>query len=184
MRWVFVAEQSPFRLVTPKVPPMLEYDFEESVGCWIVSTANAVKRALDAELQRAGITSRQWEILATIACEGERSQNEIGEQLGIEAPTLSGLVDRMERDGWIERVRCPEDGRRRRLRPTEKAESVWSRCVECCHRVRAAATRGLDEDRLRDLRETCERIRENLRVGVPEAVETARCAVPDALEST
>ncbi len=142
---------------------VLEYDFEQSVGCWIVSTANAVKRALDAELQRAGITSRQWEILATIACQGEKSQSEIAEQLGMEPPTLSGLCDRMEKAGLLERVRCPEDKRRRQLRPTAKAEQIWSRCVECCQRVRAAATRGLSEEHLQALRKTCELIRMNLR---------------------
>ncbi len=31
---------------------MLQYDFDESVGCWIGGTSHAIRRALDAELAR------------------------------------------------------------------------------------------------------------------------------------
>jgi DNA-binding MarR family transcriptional regulator len=154
---------------------VLEYDFESSVGCWVVSTAHAVKRALDGELQRAGITFRQWEILSCLACRGELSQKELAERIGIEAPTLTSVLTRMERDGWLDRYGCPDDRRKKRLRPTPKAEAVWNRCVECCKRVRAAATEGIPEADLENLRVTCEQIRENLRVADSPMLESSPC---------
>lgn len=142
---------------------MLEYDFENSVGCWVVSAAHAVKQALNAELARAGITFRQWEVLASIACRGELSQIELAERMGLEAPTLNGIVNRMERDGWLARYCCSEDRRRKRLRATAKAESVWNRCVECCKQVRESATEGLSDEEIAVFRRVCESIRENLK---------------------
>jgi MarR family transcriptional regulator for hemolysin len=141
---------------------MLQYDFEESVGYWVAMTSRAFRRALDAELVQAGITFRQWEVLAWIALEGELSQIELAERLGVEAPTLVGILDRMERDGWLDRYACCHDRRKKRIRVTEKAESLWSRMVDCARRVRNQAAQGFTADELAQLKSFCERLRTNL----------------------
>ncbi|MBW3540533.1 MAG: MarR family transcriptional regulator [Planctomycetes bacterium] len=143
---------------------MLEYDFEESVGCWVATTSHALRRALDVELAREGITFRQWEVLAWLACEGGLSQSELAERMSIEAPTLAGILARMERDGWLDRESCPDDRRKKRIRVSHKAEAVWERMVACCRRVREQATRGIPAGDLAFFKETCARIRENLGV--------------------
>jgi len=144
---------------------VLQYDFDDSVGYWVAMTSHALRRALDTELSREKITFRQWEVLAWISLEGEQSQVELAERLGIEAPTLAGILARMERDGWLERYCCPRDRRKKRIRATPKAEAVWSRMVECCRRVRSQATRGIPEADLSQLKGVCEKIRANL--GMP-----------------
>ena len=141
---------------------MLDYDFEDSVGYWICMTSHALRRALDAELAREKITLRQFEVLASLALNGEMSQTELAERLGIEAPTLAGILSRMERDGWLERNSCPDDRRKKRIRVTEQAEAVWSRMADCCRRVREQAIQGLSDEDLARLRDTCERMRSNL----------------------
>jgi MarR family transcriptional regulator for hemolysin len=141
---------------------MLQYDFEESVGYWVAMTSRAFRRALDAELVQAGITFRQWEVLAWIALEGALSQIELAERLGVEAPTLVGILDRMERDGWLDRYACCHDRRKKRIRVTEKAESLWSRMVDCARRVRNQAAQGFTADELAQLKSFCERLRTNL----------------------
>lgn len=65
---------------------MLKFDFDESVGCWVNMTAHEMRRALDNELARENITFRQWEVLAWITLEGEPSQVQLAEKIGIEAP--------------------------------------------------------------------------------------------------
>ena len=141
---------------------MLQYDFDESLGYWVVMTAHALRRALNAELAKEGITLRQWEVLACIALEGELSQSELADRLGIEAPTLVGILDRMERDGWLDRYHCSQDRRKKRIRATDKAESVWVRMVDCAHNVRAQARQGISGDEVAQLKSLCERIRTNL----------------------
>ena len=146
---------------------MLQFDFDESLGYWICSTAHTIRRALNAELAKEGITYRQWEVLARIALGGELSQTELADCLGIEAPTVVGILDRMERDGWLDRYNCPQDRRRKRIRVTEKAEAVWARMVDCAHRVRTQARQGLSEDDVDQLHSICNRIRANLEVPMP-----------------
>lgn len=157
---------------------MLQYDFENSVGYWIVMTSHALRRALHVELGKEGITLRQFEVLAWIALEGEISQAEMAERLGIEAPTLVGILDRMERDGWLDRCPCTQDRRKKRIRATAKAESLWARMVECARHVRARATEGISPEELSQLKSLCERIRANL-----DAESASESAVPRFAQS-
>jgi len=138
-----------------------------------------MRRALNAELAREKITLRQWEVLGWISMCGELSQAELADHLGIEAPTLAGILSRMERDGWLERTTSPHDRRCKLIRMTDKIEPIWNRTLECCRRVRERATAGIAPEELQNIRNVCERIRENLSAPQEQAVECSeQAAVP------
>lgn len=141
---------------------MLQYDWDNSVGYWLAAAAHAVRRSLSAELAAHGITLRQWEVLAWTTIEGDLSQAELAERMGIEAPTLVGILDRMERDGWLDRYSCPDDRRKKKLRVTDKAAGVWLRMANCARSVRARAIDGFSPDEVSQLKHLCDRIRDNL----------------------
>src|SRR5690348_6668127 len=109
-------------------------DFENSVGCWVFATMHGLTMAMNEELAALGITYRQWEVLAWISLTGELSQCELADKMSIEAPTLVGVLDRMERSGWIQRVQDEQDRRKKQIRPTEQAGALWTQMVECAHR--------------------------------------------------
>lgn len=155
---------------------MLQYDFENSPGYWMVITTRAIRRGMEAELAHEGITLRQWEVLAWLTLENGMAQSELAERLGIEAPTLAGILDRMERDGWVERQACLHDRRKKRLRATAKADAVWQRMAECAYRMRAKSTAGISPDELLQLKSVCERIRFNLDdVVLPSTSDSGDC---------
>lgn len=141
---------------------MLEYDFEQSLGYWVCTTAHVMRKSLAARLVHEGITFRQWEVLALIALYGEQPQGQLMERMGIEAPTLAGILERMERDGWLDRYLCPDDRRRKWIRATEKAKAVWNRSIDCARAVRAEATQGISEEELEQFKTLCAKIRGNL----------------------
>lgn len=141
---------------------MLRFDFENSVGYWIFATAHEFSCALNDELQTHGITYRQWEVLAWLSYAGEMSQAELAERIGIEAPTLVGVLDRMERDGWIQRIPSEADRRKKMIRPTPKVEPLWSQMIACGMRVRARALAGLTPEQLETMLAVLGTIRANL----------------------
>jgi MarR family transcriptional regulator for hemolysin len=100
--------------------------------------------------------------LAWVSFAGELSQSELAERMSIEAPTLVGVLDRMERDGWIERVPAESDRRKKLIRPTPRVQPLWEKMIQCAHRVRVRATRGLSAGQLTQLRDTLQHIRVNL----------------------
>lgn len=155
---------------------MLTYDFEQSLGYWVCSTSHAIRKSLDAKLVQDGITFRQWEVLAMISMHGEQTQRQLGDRMGIEAPTLAGILDRMERDGILERVPCSEDRRCKRIRATDKAEVLWERGVQCARETREQAAVGLTEEELVLFKELCGKIRHNLNGDKEALVATGGCS--------
>jgi MarR family transcriptional regulator for hemolysin len=148
----------------------LEYDFAQSIGFWLTMTTQAYHRAVSEELLPHGITYRQSMVLGWLALEGELSQTELAQKMMVEPPTLVGILDRMERDGWISRHNCPSDRRKNIIRANPAAEPVWEKIVECAMRVRGRATQGLSERQLLTLKKLLRRVGQNLKT--LEAAET------------
>ena len=150
---------------------MLEYDFDKSVGFWVCLTSQAMRRRLNERLEEGNITLRQWEVLAALAVNPELSQCQLADVMGIEPPTLAGVINRMERDGWLVRQPHADDRRRRRLVPTAQAEAIWQTTSRWCQEIREQAVRGISEEELAKFKRTCEIIRENLGGTDPRACE-------------
>jgi MarR family transcriptional regulator for hemolysin len=141
---------------------LLDYDFEESIACWVVMTARAFEQALNEELEPLGITYRQWQVLGWLAFERELAQSELAERMRVEAPTLVGILDRMERDGWIVRESSAADRRKKLVRPTERVRPVWDQVTAAARRVRSRATAGLTPEEQVRLKEGMKHIQSNL----------------------
>lgn len=139
---------------------MLEYDFHNCVTYWVNRTADMLKQEMNAQLSQRGITLRQVQVLGSIALEGSLSQVELAERLGIEPPSLVPVLNRMEKDGLIERVLCTEDRRRRLICPLPKAQKHWDEIVAIAREVRAAVTVDLSPEQLAELSASLESIRE------------------------
>lgn len=144
---------------------MLEYDFENSAGFWIMTTAHDYERAFNDQLAPEGITLRQCQVLGFLALAGPLAQNELAERMRIEPPTLVGILDRMERDGWIRRNACPGDRRRKLIQPLPAANPVWERIVKVARRLRTQATRGMTADDKITLRRLLKQVQKNLKQG-------------------
>lgn len=141
---------------------MLEHDFENSVGYWVCQASHALQRAFNDELAPQGVTYRQAQVLACLALEGRLSQTDLAERMRIEPPTLVGILDRMERDGWIRRDGDKQDRRRKFVQPTAAAKPVWTKIVAAGKRVRARATRGMTGAQLAQLKKLLGQVQANL----------------------
>jgi MarR family transcriptional regulator for hemolysin len=142
----------------------LNYDFEESIGYWLTISTQAYHRAVSDELAPHGITYRQSMVLGWLALEGELSQTDLAAKMMVEPPTLVGILDRMERDGWIARHNCPLDRRKKLIRANPAAEPVWEQIVECATRIRGQATAGLSDRQLSTFKSLLRRVQQNLQV--------------------
>lgn len=163
---------------------MLQFDFDQSVGYWLTMATQSIRRVLSQRLAEQEVTLRQWEVLVWLARHPELSQSQLAECMGIEPPTLAGVVNRMERDGWILKTNCEDDRRRCKLHPTAKAEAIWSRSATLAHEVRAQAIAGISAEDLATLKRVCDTIRDNLSAvpSIPEPlppVEVDPCAGVD-----
>ena len=92
-------------------------------------------RELRKETEQFGVTGRQVTLLWLVRQNPGLSLRELAAEEGISPPALSGHVDRLERQGLIERVRSAEDRRRvglvvspagiRLLRRVRERRTAW-----------------------------------------------------------
>ncbi len=86
-----------------------------SVGHLVKLAYIAMRRELDASVREAGLTTTQWQALGVLYHMPGLTHSELMEHLAIEPPSVTSLVNGMERKGWIRNEKCPDDARAKRL---------------------------------------------------------------------
>src|SRR5215208_2779142 len=83
----------------------------EPIGLLLARSAKTVSRSFDASLAERGGSIATWLILLSLTGEVHRSQRSIAADIGIEGPTLTHHLNRMEADGLVTRARDPRNRR-------------------------------------------------------------------------
>lgn len=76
------------------------------------------------------------------------SATELGRRAGLEPSSMTGLLDRMERDGLIQRLPDPDDRRVQRIVPTEAGQRVEKPVLLVVDQMLKAVTEGISPDDL------------------------------------
>jgi DNA-binding MarR family transcriptional regulator len=78
---------------------------EKTTGFLMFRTARGMKKILDARLSEFNVTSSQASVLNTLFSSDGISLSDIGKSVHLDKPAITGLADRMEKDGLVERRR-------------------------------------------------------------------------------
>jgi MarR family transcriptional regulator for hemolysin len=144
---------------------MIRYDFENSMGFVVNTTAKAFQRSFDIELRKnAGVTLSQWRVVATLVLQPGLTQKEIADKVGVEGATLVPVIDKMEKEGLLKRKPDSNDRRINRIYLTPKADSLWESMIECALRIRKSSGRNISESDIQTTLETLRKITKNLTV--------------------
>lgn len=100
---------------------------EKTTGFLMFRTARGMKKMLDANLSEFNVTSSQATILNTLASNDGQSLSDIGKSVHLDKPAITGLADRMEHDGLVERRRTSSDRRIIQLFLTEKGQKLYNK---------------------------------------------------------
>ena len=88
---------------------------------------HAFARHSAADVRRLGYTPAQFDIIATLGNTRGLSFRELGDRTLITKGTLTGVVDRLEARGIVQRVASPSDARSTIVRLTRKGEREFGR---------------------------------------------------------
>lgn len=75
-------------------------------------------------LKKYPITPAQFDLMQKIYFTGPKTMTELSGNLGIAKSTTTGLVSRLEKDGFLERVKSSDDKRVINVSLTEKGKKV------------------------------------------------------------
>jgi DNA-binding MarR family transcriptional regulator len=82
------------------------------------------RRAFDEYMKPLGITRAQWWIIAHLSRRDGMVQTELASMLDVGKPSLSAVIDRLEKSGLIERRPHPSDRRAKSIFMTQKARKL------------------------------------------------------------
>ena len=127
----------------------------DELGLVLFATARAWRTKLDQRLRPLGLSQGKWRTLVQLSLGGDKlTQKEIAERMGIEGPTLAGLLDRLQEDGWIERRGSAEDRRCKIVHLQRRSKAVLDKIFNAAHDLRKELIEDIPQ---RDL-ETCIRV--------------------------
>jgi len=98
---------------------------EGSIGYLVHEVARLLKRRFEDGARSHGVTLPQWRTLAEITHnEGGISQVALASCIDTDPMTMSGILDRLEKRGLIERYPDPNDSRAKLARMTKAGEEL------------------------------------------------------------
>ena len=135
---------------------------EASVGYLVHEVARLYRRRFEDEARTHGITLPQWRALAVIQKYAGISQVAMAEKIDTDPMTISGILDRLDKRGLIERFPDPNDSRSKLARLTAEGEVLVRTARNVGDDLQAASLEGLSAEDRRALSAHLIRIRDNL----------------------
>jgi MarR family transcriptional regulator for hemolysin len=143
---------------------------EEPIGLFVTRTAKSLSRAFDAVLAERGGSLPTWLVLTSLQGGFHGSQRSIAAAVGVEGPTLTHHLSRMEADGLVVRRRDPENRRTHQVELTDAGQARFRTLLGAVREFDARLTEGLSPEELATLRDLLRRLGAN--AGAPQPDDT------------
>ena len=101
--------------------------------------------------RRAELTGPQLTVVKMLETVGDLSLSDLSDRIRAQNSTVTGIIDRMEREGLVVRARSTEDKRVVRIRLTEKGERIAREIPVEPMEIFRNALAGLSATETRDL---------------------------------
>jgi MarR family 2-MHQ and catechol resistance regulon transcriptional repressor len=102
-------------------------------------------------LAKLGLTARQYNYLSVIYVEGSATTNEIGKLIHTANPSVTSMLNGLEREGLISRKPHPTDRRSSIVRLTARGKALYERAFRLHHDPMEATMAALSDREREDL---------------------------------
>lgn len=122
----------------------MKADGTEQIGYLMKAIIKKWRSTLDQRLAGIGMSEARWFCLLHLGrAEAPMPQVELAEAMGITPPSLVKLLDRLEEDGWVERLPEPQDRRAKRVNLTPKAHEMVKVIEDEAQQLRQEVWKGI-----------------------------------------
>ena len=128
------------------------YNIENSIGFLLSKGYQRAWAILREEIEQYDLTPPQFALLAFLWQQDGLTQVELSEKGQVDRSTVGGLIDRLERNGLLERRQHPQDRRAYLIYLTEHGKAMESTLSACAERSLQRFTADLSEAEIKELR--------------------------------
>jgi len=108
----------------PQPPARTPDPEDDTLSHWVKLAYVTMRREMEASLRKSGLTVTQWRALGVLFHKSAVTHSELVRQLEIEAPSVTSLVNGMERKGWVTQKRLAADARVKQLSLTLRGRDM------------------------------------------------------------
>lgn len=132
-------------------------EIKEELLQLIFSVAKIGRLRLNRQLRKEGLTFPQLLVMKNVylrtQIEDKRaSPAELSDLTGISRSTMTGIIDRLERDGLVERKKCSDDRRSQNIIFTKNGSALMENLNEMMDKIRREPLQALSAEQLLVLR--------------------------------
>jgi DNA-binding MarR family transcriptional regulator len=156
-----------------KIGVILEptHPLEDRLGFVVNVVGRLMKRALFLKLADTGVTPTQWTVLMCLWDTDGLSFTELGKRLSFDHPTVTGVVDRMEREKLVKRKRDHLDRRVVKVFLTPKGKDLEVLTADAGIQVDKVATDGLGNEQVEQLKQWIQHCESKLKEEIGTTVQ-------------
>lgn len=140
----------------------MTFNLNEHTGVLIKKAARLFERVSNLNLEELGVTYSQTIFLVRLWEKDGQTQMELTKSAGLKQPTVVDILNKMERDQLVTRVRSEQDRRRYHFFLTEKAKKACRELEKQGILMQNLSTSNLPDDEVWNLNENLLYIIENL----------------------
>lgn len=126
--------------------------------------STAVARRLQKNFRKAGleITIEQWSVLYHLWKEDGLSQQELCTRTFRDKPSITRLIDNLEKQHLVKRVASPTDRRINLVQLTDAAKDLQQITIDLANQTMAEALVGVDKKDIETVKQVFQKVYDNL----------------------
>lgn len=118
-------------------------------------------KMLNESLVPLGLFSAQWTIIYRLKNAGPSTQKELSSYLGVEAPTMTRSLARLEKSGWITRT-AGRDKREKKISLTNAAIKKYNHWLHAVRTSERHALKNISEEEIAMMIKFMSKMKENM----------------------
>ncbi|HCT63918.1 MAG TPA: MarR family transcriptional regulator [Lachnospiraceae bacterium] len=127
-------------------------ELKECINFLLTTAQHNVFQFLSVKLTKYDITPSQYGVLSCLWGKTHATPKQIAEILCLETSTISGVLDRMQKKGLIDRVINKEDRREVQVTITEKGKALQQPITEIIDEVNAQVLKDFKMDEITSIK--------------------------------
>jgi DNA-binding MarR family transcriptional regulator len=138
------------------------HDLDRKLGTLFNDIARFRRTLFDQLATDYDLTHVQVFLLNYLHMDDGLTQTELAARMDIGTVTVSGLIDRLESKGYVERRPCVKDRRAKRVWLTSKMQEVWHTIGESLRHMNEITFAGVEDAEIEQLIRTLRKAHNNL----------------------
>lgn len=142
-----------------------KYQTERDLAFLLVDAGRKLNDAYDAQMKPLGLTRSQWRVVAYVSRTPGITQTQLAAQVELSRMAITGLLDRMQAKGLIERRAASDDRRINTVYLTKRSAALVTRMNRTAEAVLDGLFAGISESEKKRFSKTLSLIKANAENG-------------------